>query len=96
MSKASGRFSRFPAVNRGVPGHGSTYPERVAGTPLVEAPVPASDPEPQVEVETVDLEAMTVNEVLHWAGDDAERRAFALDAELTGRNRKGVLNALSE
>lgn len=37
----------------------------------------------------------TVAEVLAWAGDDPNRRAAALKAEQDGKQRKGVLEALS-
>ena len=105
MSKPSGRFSRYPAVNRDIPGHGATYPEREAAatnpTPP-SAPSPARvNPEPEVEVEvesvvprfTVDLSEMTVTEVLEWVGDDESRRHWARSEEIAGRNRKGIVAA---
>ena len=101
MSKPSGRFSRYPAVNRDVPGHGATYPERQAATRIAPSPARAN-PQPEVEVEsvaprfTVDLAEMTVTEVLAWVGDDPTRAHWARSEEAAGRNRKGVLSALPE
>jgi hypothetical protein len=37
----------------------------------------------------------TVAEVLDWAGDDESRRAAALAVEKTGKNRKGIIDALA-
>lgn len=37
----------------------------------------------------------TVADVLEWAGDDADRRNAALEAEEAGKRRKGILDALS-
>lgn len=37
----------------------------------------------------------TVPEVLEWAGDDQVRRIVALAAEKAGKNRKGIIEALS-
>lgn len=100
---ASGRFSRYPAVDRGKPANPSTAAER-----LGLAPSAVVNPEPVVEVEvkespiavlaerlTVpDLSEMTVPEVLAWVGDDEERQAIALGIERDGRRRKGLLKAL--
>lgn len=110
MSKPSGRFSRYPAVNRDVPGHGATYPEReaaalganVASGGEVHALSAQANPEPEVEVErpgprfTVRLADMTVTEVLVWVGNDPDRARWAHAEEAVGRNRKGVLSALAE
>ena len=93
---SSGRFSKYPKVNRSVPGLPATAAERFA---LAGAPVSAS-PEPSVsskaEVVVPDLAEMTVAEVLGWVGDDDERRSAALAVELDGRARKGLIKTLSE
>ena len=39
--------------------------------------------------------AGNVDEVLDWAGDDPDRRSRALAAELGGKQRKTVIEALS-
>ena len=76
----SGRYSRFPAVNR------AAAAPATAPAPAV-APAPAAEPAP-------DFAELTVAEVLEWAGDDAGRRAEALAAELAGKNRKSLVEAL--
>jgi hypothetical protein len=71
-TKPSGRFSRYPAVNR----DNTTKP--------VAKPTSSSP----------DLADMTVAEVVEWVGDDPDRRATALAAEASGKQRKGVTDAL--
>jgi len=93
-----GRFSRYPAIDRG--------PVREEPAEVIPA---APEPEVEAEVEEVavvgafeaeaidfdeDLDAMTTNEVLEWVGDDPERRAYALDTEETGKARKALLRKL--
>lgn len=48
-----------------------------------------------VAAEALDVPSGTVAEVLAWAGDDPDRQAAALAAEKAGKQRKGVLEALS-
>lgn len=79
------RHSRFPAVNREVS----------------EAPVTAPAPEEPVaeepSEESVDLSVMTADEVVEWAGDDADRRAEAVAVELDrDKPRKTVLKLAYE
>lgn len=37
----------------------------------------------------------SVAEVLEWAGDDPDRRTLALATERAGKQRKGIIDALS-
>lgn len=92
MSRSSGRFSRYPAVNRDVPGHGATYPERSREAGRTAQEPTGAKVEPVVE-EAPDVDAMTVAEVLAWAGDDVDRQRVALEAELAGRGRRGIVEA---
>jgi hypothetical protein len=105
MARSSGRYSKFPKVDRSITGPQSTAAERlglvestVVATPEPEPVRPAVNPEPEVEVqgevEVPDLGDMTVIEVLEWVGDDDDRRDAVLSAEQAGRRRKGVLNGL--
>lgn len=43
---------------------------------------------------TIEVPDGTVAEVLEWVGDDPERRDAARAAELAGKRRKGILDAL--
>ena len=93
MSKPSGRFSRYPAVNRDVAPHGATYAERMAGATPADA---TSKPAHKVQaVALPEVDAMTVREVLDWVGSDAARREAVVQAESAGRGRKGILDALA-
>lgn len=91
--KTSGRFSRYPAVNRDVPGGTATPVAKVAAKPIA-APVEKVVDNPVDN--SVDLSNMTVAEVLAWVGDDDTRRAEALAAEQSGKQRKSLLDALSD
>lgn len=97
----SGRYSKYPKVNRSVPAYPSSAAERFAlgaspTVPTVPEPEPVSLPAPQ---EGFTLSAsligdMTVAEVLEWVGDDEDRRVAALAAEESGRARKSLLKSL--
>ena len=84
-TKRRTRHSSFPKVNRDAS----------------EAPVAASAPEEPVADESseksVDLTSMTADEVVEWAGDDADRRVRAVAVE-SGRDkpRKTVLKLVDE
>lgn len=43
----------------------------------------------------LDVPTGTVAEILAWVGDDLDRRTAALRAERAGKQRKGILDALS-
>lgn len=80
MSRTSGRFSRFPAVNRTgsddrSQDEGDSWP---SASDLIEVP------------------NLSVAKLLEWVGDDPDRRAAALEAERSGQQRKTAISALSE
>lgn len=86
-TKRRTRHSSFPKVNRDAS----------------EAPVAASVPAPEEPVAEessdggVDLADMTADEVVEWAGDDADRRAEAVVVELDrAKPRKTVLKLADE
>lgn len=115
--KSSGRYSRYPAVNRDIAptpraerfgGPPVVTPELVAEpvvAPVEETPV-AFVPPPVVEVAapviyempdgTPDLSSMAAPDVLSWVGADEVRREVALANELAGRQRKGLVAALTK
>lgn len=71
-------------------GRFSRYPAVSRGTTTkAVAPTPST-----TTSSTPDLGDMTVSEVLEWVGDDETRRAEALASEQSGKQRKGVLDAL--
>jgi len=96
-----GRYSRFPAVNR--------EPEEVQAVPAPTV-APESVVEEIEEVEEVvvvdapeateapgiseDISEMNTKEVLKWVGDDPDRLAYALEAEVAGKARKTLLRKL--
>jgi hypothetical protein len=94
---SSGRFSKYPKVNRSIPAAPASAADRLA---LASAPPAAAvaAPKPVVAAPVVvpALEDMTVAEVLEWVGDDDKRREAALAAEQDGRARKGLIKTLSE
>ena len=71
----SGRFSRFPAVNRDK----SPAPREAISRPVFRG---------------IDIDSMSVKEVLAWAGEDEDRRWWAYDQEAVSRRRKGILSEL--
>ena len=78
----SGRFSRYPAVNR------DTAPSQPVVAPAP-APAPAAEQGPKV----ADL---TIDEVLAWVGNDPARAAEAKTQETAGKQRKRLLEALGK
>lgn len=89
--KTSGRFSRFPAVNRDVPsGSAAPAPQIAAGAPQP-APTGSGDGSSVPVVEN-----LTAAEVLAWVDGDVERAAKAYAAESDGKARKSLLEALSK
>ena len=90
-TKTSGRFSRFPAVNRNVPaGSAAPAPQVAAGAPQP-APTGSGDGD-SVPV----VSDLTTAEVLAWVDGDVERAAKAYAAESDGKARKSLLDALSK
>lgn len=73
----SGRFSRFPAVNRDV-----------VAVIAEEGDVEGLD---DLDDSFFDISEMSARQVLAWVGDDELRREFARHAEEEGRRRKGLL-----
>lgn len=90
---SSGRFSKYPKVNRSIPAAPASAADRLA---LASTPAPAPKPVVAAPVAVPALEDMTVAEVLEWVGDDDKRRQAALAAEQDGRARKGLIKTLSE
>lgn len=88
--KTSGRFSRYPAVNRD--GGAAPVAKQVAKPAAKPVAAPVDNPVDN----SVALSDMTVAEVLAWVGDDDARRADALAAEQSGKQRKSLLDALSD
>jgi hypothetical protein len=87
-TKTSGRFSRYPAVNRDVPS--GTAP--ATSNPVAEA-APAA---PAAADSTPALDDLTTAEVLAWVDGDEERAAKAYAIESDGKARKSLLDALSK
>jgi hypothetical protein len=93
MSKrSSGRFSKYPAINRDVPSlprlTEATDEDEVTADEetTVEAVEPDQEIEPEVEPDKEDQvievpEGLTVPELLEWAGEDEDRKAAVLAAE---------------
>jgi len=80
------RHSSFPKVNR------DPVEASVAAPAPVEEPVVEETSE-----ESVDLSHMTADEVVGWAGDDADRRAQAVAVEKDrDKPRKTVLKLADE
>jgi len=106
QKSGSGRYSRFPAVNRGGAPVPAAAPAPAPVAPPVEAvepePVVEENPQPEVEVEAVapeeeavEVPDTNVDDLLAWAGDDEDRRAAALAAENSRTDpRKTVLREL--
>lgn len=81
----SGKHSRFPAINR----EGRSAPPKAQSPVEVEA-VAEAPTEDQI-----DLSSMSADDVLVWAGGDAERQSVALAFEQSrDRPRKTVLREL--
>ena len=107
MSSSSGRFSRFPAVNRDVAPsiridqlEGLVTAESVDGDVIevqgVEVVVTEQSDVTEVkpvvpEVQEIQVPDLNAPELIEWFGKNKKRRAAALEAELKGKNRKGVL-----
>lgn len=93
-SKPSGRYSRFPAVNRGVaPEAPVAEPEVFATEEFFVAPEPeVAAPDP---VDISEVEGLNVADAIAWAADDPARREALLAWEhAQEKPRKTVLSAL--
>jgi len=102
----TGRFSKYPKVDRSRPAWPATAAERLAQargaapapTAAGDATRPSRDDTDSVAggeaVEVPNVDAMTVAQVLEWVGDDQDRAAAAVTAERAGRNRRGIMDVL--
>ncbi len=66
--------------------------QRVALNPLVHATAHAAA---DADAGLYPLDG-TVDAILDWVGDDDDRAGEALEAELAGRNRKGIVDPLTD
>ena len=107
MSNTSGRFSRYPAVNRDVPSGTSATPTPAPEPEPELAPEPAPAPEPTPEPEVVeeevvveddvlDFSEMTIDEIVDWVDGDPTRREQALAGEAAGKNRSSLPKRLAD